>query len=118
MMGKILRGSGWDTVLSQADVLSSGRAQSALNDHHIKRTRYAHQVSLVCLSVLKRNAYSAYTSDVQGPPESFDMWTKRQSDDVAMFKYWSLVMELELLMCRFVRSLREGDFLLYIQVCD
>ncbi len=35
-----------------------------------------------------------------------------------MFKYWSLVIELELLMCRFVRALREGDFLLYVQVCD
>ena len=27
-------------------------------------------------------------------------------------------MELELLMCRFIRSLREGDFPLYVQVCD
>ena len=27
-------------------------------------------------------------------------------------------MELELLLCRFIRSLREGDFLLYVQVCD
>ena len=118
MMGKMLRGSGWDTVLSQADVLSSGRAQSALNDHHIKRTRYAHQVSLLSLSALRRNAYSQYSSNVLGPPESFEMWNNRQCSDVHMFKYWSSVIELELLMCRFVRSLREGDFLLYVQVCD
>ncbi len=118
MMGKMLRGSGWETVLSQADVLSSGRAESALSDHHIKRTRYAHQVSLASLSLLKRTAYSEYASNVQGPPESFELWSKRQSDDVHMFKYWSLVIELEQLMCRFVRSLREGDFLLYVQVCD
>ena len=31
---------------------------------------------------------------------------------------WSTIMELELLMCRFIRSLREGDFPLYVQVCD
>ncbi len=43
-MGKMLRDSGWSTVLSQAQILTSGRAQSALNEHHIKRTRYAHQV--------------------------------------------------------------------------
>ena len=48
MLGKMLRGSGWDTALAHADVLSSGRAQSALNDHNIKRTRYAHLSSL-CL---------------------------------------------------------------------
>ena len=87
MLGKMLRGSGWDTALAHADVLSSGRAQSALNDHHIKRTRYAHQVSLVSLSVMKRNAYSQYSSNVKGPPESFEMWSKRQSSDVHKFKY-------------------------------
>ena len=34
---------------ASAEVLTSGRAQSTLNEHHIKRTRYAHQVSLVSL---------------------------------------------------------------------
>ena len=109
---------GKDATRAHADVLSSGRAQSALNDHHIKRTRYAHQVSFVSLSVLKRNAYSQYSSNVKGPTESFEMWSKRQSSDVHVFKYWSLVTELEQLMCRFVHSLREGDFLLYAHVCD
>ena len=55
---------------------------------------------------------------MKGPPESFEMWSKRQSSDVHMFKYWSLVIELEQLMCRFVSYLIEGDFLLYVQVCD
>ena len=39
MTGKLLRDSGGTTVLSQAQVLPSGRAQSALYEHHIKRTR-------------------------------------------------------------------------------
>lgn len=67
MMGKMLRDSGWSTVLSQAQILTSGRAQSALNEHHIKRTRYAHQVSLMSLHLLKHKAYSQYCSDVLGP---------------------------------------------------
>ena len=33
-----------------------------------------------------------------------------------MFKYWSLIVQLELLICRFVHSLRDGDFELYVQV--
>ena len=118
MMGKMLQGSGWDTVLAQANVLSSCLGQSTLSEHHIKRTSYAHQVSLASLSSLRRDAYSQHSSTVQGTPESFEMWSKRQSADIHMFKYWSLVIELELLMCRFVRSLPEGDFLLYVQVCD
>ena len=117
MLGKMLRGSGWDTALAHADVLSSGRAQSALNDHHIKRTRYAHQVFLVSLPVLKINAYSQYSSNVKGHPESFEMWSKCQSSDFHMFKNWSLVIELQQLMCRFVRPLIVGYFLLCVQVC-
>ncbi len=42
------------------------------------------------------------------PSVSLDMWSKRQSDDVHMLKYWSLVINHELSMCRFVCSLREG----------
>lgn len=60
MIGKLLRDSGWATILSQAEVLTSGRAQSALNEHHIKRTRYAHQVTLVSLYIFKQAAYSEY----------------------------------------------------------
>ena len=115
MAGKLLHDSGWTTILSQAEVLTSGRAQSALNEHHIKRT--SHQVSLISLSLLKQTAYSEYCKSVLGPPESFKMWNQR-SLDLPQFKFWSTIIELELLMARFVRSLQEGDFLLYVQACD
>ena len=57
MIGKLQRDTGWATILSQVEVLTSGRAQSTLDEHHIKRTRYAHQVSLVALYMLKQSAY-------------------------------------------------------------
>ena len=47
MTGKLLRDAGGTTVLPQAQVLPSGRAQSGLNEHHIKRTRYAPQLSVM-----------------------------------------------------------------------
>lgn len=118
MIGKLLRDSGWSNILTQAQVLTSGRAQSVLDEHHIKRTRYAHQVSVMGLYLLRQRSYSNYSSSVQGPAESLEMWAARCRTDNPMFMFWSTVMDLELLMCRFIRSLREGDFLLYIQVCD
>lgn len=118
MIGKLLRDSGWATALSQAQVLTSGRAQSALDEHHIKRTRYAHQVSLMSLHLLKNRAYSAYCSEVLEAPQSQENWDELKRTESPQFKYWSTIMELELLLCRFIRSLREGDFLLYVQVCD
>ena len=57
MIGKLQHDTGWATILSQVEVLTSGRAQSTLDEHHIKRTRYAHQVSLVALYMLKQSAY-------------------------------------------------------------
>ena len=119
MTGKLLRDSGGTTVLSQAHVLQSGRAQSALNEHHIKRTRYAHQVSVMSLHRLKHTAYSAYCSAVHGTAESQQVWEQLSRTEILQFKYWPTITELELLMCRFIRSLREGHFrLLYVQVCD
>ena len=118
MVGKILRDSGWTSILSRAQILTTGRVQSALNENHIKRTRSTHQVSVVSLKYLKHLAYIQYCSCVLGPPKSFDMWDRQTCVEVPQFKYWSTIIDLELLLCRFVRSLREGDFVLYVQVCD
>ena len=51
MIGKLQRDTGWDIILSQAEVLTSGRAQSTLDEHHIKHTRYAHVPGIVCSAV-------------------------------------------------------------------
>ena len=118
MVGKILHDSGWTSILSRAQILTTGRAQSALNENHIKRTRYTHQVSVVSLKYLKHLAYIQNCPCVLGPPESFDMWYRQTCVEVPQFKYWFTIIDLELLLCRFVRSLREGDFALYVQVCD
>ena len=64
MTEKLLRDSGGTTVLAQ--VLPSGRAQSALIEHHIKRIRYAHQLSVMYLHLLEHTAYSAYCSTGTG----------------------------------------------------
>ena len=81
----------------------------ALHIEDKMRTRYAHQVSLVSLYMLKQNAYVEYCNNVMGPPESYSMWNQR-SQTVPQFRFWSMIIGLELLMTRFVRSQREGDF--------
>ena len=90
MIGQLLRDSGWTTVLSQAQVLTYGHAQSVLNENHIKRTRYGHQVSLMSLHQLKHKAYSTYCSNVHGPLESQEVWdhlsrTKKSTVQVLVY---------------------------------
>ena len=118
MIGKLLRDSGGTAVLSQAQVLPSGCAHSALNEHHIKRTRYALQLSLMYIHLLKHTAYSAYCSAVHGTAESHQVWEQLSRTENPQFKYWPTITELDLLMCRFILSLIEGDFPLYVQACD
>ena len=62
-------------------------------------------------------AFAEYCNDVMGPPESYSMWNQR-SQTVPQLKFWSMIIELELHMARFVRSLREGGFPLYVQSSD
>ena len=46
-LGDELEGSGWTAALTQADVASSGTADSYLKATHLTRTRHAHQVTLL-----------------------------------------------------------------------
>ncbi|MES9879449.1 MAG: hypothetical protein ABW185_01030 [Sedimenticola sp.] len=117
--GKLVDGSGFSYIIGEAGVLTTGRAEAVSTpsaDHHMKRTRYVHQVFLLAGSVLKNEAYNAY-QEAEGPCEKTN-WDVAMRNSSQLFSYWSLILDLEMLHCRFVRSLREGDFDLYVQVID
>ena len=118
MMGKYLRSSGWDWCVADAGVFSSGRASSALDEHHIKRTRYIHQVSLVAYSIMRKDAYAKHPQAPNGPPITFENWCNEQASKSPNFKYWSTLLDMELIYCRFLRAIREGRFLLYREVLN
>ena len=88
MIGKLLCDSGCTKVSPQSKVLTSGVDQSALDEHYIKLTWYAHQVTLMTLQFLEHKTYSKCFSDIHGPPKSQEAW------DHLQFKYWSTIMEL------------------------
>ena len=56
-LGDVLDGSGWTTALTQAEVASSGTADSYLKAAHLTRTRHAHQVTLLTLHILQKEAF-------------------------------------------------------------
>ena len=60
-----------------------------------------------------RTAYDAYCLDTSEPLPFAD-WCVKQVEASPQFHYWYMVMHLECLMLVFVRSLREGNFPLYI----
>ena len=110
MKAKMTEGTGMAYLACQAGILTSGRAESFSShpDHHLKRTRYMHQVFLLVLAMLKNEAYSLEGSGSQ------ESWEEAMKVKSKMFAYWCMVMDMEFLHCQFVRSLREGDFTLYV----
>ena len=96
-VGTWLEGSGWSDVLSESNIATSGKAESYLQASHLKRTRYAHQVTAASLHILCHQAYEYFLAD-QGTAnyQSFEAWCEERANKFPMFTYWYLVLEQEL----------------------
>ncbi len=95
-----------DLVL--AGVATAGTADSFLTAAHITRTRRAHQVT-ACV-------HQEYVISTEPGIEAMSLedWCNQQSS-LPMFKFWFTVLQLELTVLLFVRSIRTGNFKLYVQ---
>ena len=51
-IGDWLEGSGWCSAIVEADIASSGTAESFLHASHVTRTRNAHQVNINCIKLI------------------------------------------------------------------
>ena len=113
MLGGWLEYRGWIGALVQANVASPGTADSFVKASHITKTRHAHQVTSASLYALLQNAYVTSTESADSVP--FEEWCVQRASDSAQFDYWLKTLSLEILLLLYVRSIREGDFQLYIE---
>ena len=82
---------------------------------------YAHQVTAFSLSILRKHAYTRYTDVCEENGDElllFKTWCIQQSSKVPQFKYWQTVYDMEMLLLRFVRSIRTEDLFLYEKSLD
>ena len=118
VLGDWLAGSGWTDALAQADVASSGTADSFLHATHVSKTRHAHQVTAATLYTLLQKAYEescAVEAANSGSLLTLTEWCSDQQQANVQFDYWLKTLELEILLLLFVRSIREGNFELYVE---
>ena len=113
-IGDYLEASGWTTALTQANVASSGTADSFLRASHLTRTRHGHQVSVLALSKLQEEAFSS------GTHESYDedakeAWRQSMIKSSPTFQNWDTILRFELLGLIFVRAHCERNFHLFIE---
>ena len=116
-LGDWLRGSGWVQALVKADIATPGTADSFLRAAPVTRTRRAHQITATTLHILQRRAYTChcmtYFDDAEDLPE-FGDWCHRRAKHIPHFQYWTTVLELEMPVLVFVRSLRQASVAMYL----
>ena len=115
-LGDVLEGSGWTAALTQAEVASSGTADSYLKAAHLTRTRHAHQVTLLTLHKLRKEDFML--TDGSNDEESVKAWRNNMQKNSTTFMYWDLIMRYETLILVFVRAHREKNFPLYVEVLE
>ncbi len=115
VIGDWVTDSGWAYLLSKANVATIGSAESFEDVSHVTKTRYAHHVTAAALHILQTQAYELYSNESNDDVLSMEEWIKQQESIHPQFKYWNTALQLELLAFIFVRSIREGKFLLYLQ---
>lgn len=119
MIGDLLDGTGWTNAIAQAEVATKGTADSFIHASHVAKTRRAHQVTASSIYILQRQAFEcdkeSSTYEVPVSEESFTEWCKEKSKDHPMFRFWSTVLDLELTVLTFVRSIRTADFDMYVE---
>jgi hypothetical protein len=113
-MGDILEGSGFDVMLAEAGVATTGSANASLKVTHITRTRRHHQIFAASLGALQRMAYNASGCD----EICFDQWCKDQAADNATFQFYDMVLRYEITILAFIRSHRERNFTLYRETLE
>ncbi|KAK3880703.1 hypothetical protein Pcinc_014858 [Petrolisthes cinctipes] len=120
LLGDWLEDSGWKNALIQANIATSGAADSFIRASHVTKTRHAHQVTAATLQTLLKQAYSQdCTQDdgsiTQPDDEVFEEWCTQQAKASVHFDYWLKTLSLEVILLVYIRSLREGNFELYVQ---
>ena len=95
----ILKSSGWTEAIVEADIASSGTAESFLSASSITRTRCAHQITASSLYSLLKEAYDYYIVDASAEQDkeavlSFDEWCDKLKRESPQFSYWHLVLSI------------------------
>ena len=112
-MGDILGNSGWTTLMTEAEVASSGVKNSFLKCFHLTRTKNAHRVTFLSPYVLQLEAYARSCADL-----TYEEQQEHMRQCSATFFYCDVVMQMETIFFSFIRSQKPNNFALHIRTLE
>jgi len=97
----------WKTATGQSHIAQKGQRTHSCG-HPMSVEPRAHQVKATALSTLQRRAYDHYLelSDESNEKLEFDDWCQQKAKTCLQFDYWAPVLQLELMVLVYLRSLR------------
>ena len=115
VIGNWLDESGWTTAIFNAEIATSTVADSLLKYTHVTRTRHAHQITAASLSIMQHDAYERYKETLLVGENVLDFaeGCGKIRAEQPQSKYWSVVLEMELIIFQIIESIRTGNCLSY-----
>ena len=107
ILGDLLDGSGWIRALLQAEGATPETAGSLLKASLVTRTRRAYQITACRLYTLLQRIYSERVRMAYH-------WKTGGLVDSSHVQFWSIILQLELLVMIYLQSTRKADFQLYV----
>ena len=106
--GSLIEGSGLDKSMVSCG-LSTVATDSLVSVNHTKRASYCIQVAAFVMFSLLISAHKK-----NGEKGSVQQWLKNQIEESEMCHYWYVIIDLMLNLLIFARSIRGGNFSLYV----
>ena len=108
--GQLIEGSGLLEILTENKFSMIGLS-AVVDVNNIKRARYTLQITLCALFTKLREAASASGTDLS----PYD-WLAQNCKENTSFLYWKSVIDLQITILLYIRSIREGNFKLHVEV--
>ena len=109
--GKLIAGSGLEELLGDMEMDTTGLKTASLDVNHIHKGNYAIQLSSVAIYTCLKTAHERSKSEI-----SLFEWASNISKENLMFKYWFVILNLQIDYLVYIKSLREGNFLLFVNI--
>ncbi|KAE8739201.1 hypothetical protein FOCC_FOCC015307 [Frankliniella occidentalis] len=106
MLGSYMEGCGWNAIITHSGIATSGSSEALLKVTHIKRAREVHQVTAAVLHTLLIEEYNSHPhEDIE-----FEQWIDERAKNSPTFLFWFTLLNLEIMLLDFVRSVRLGQY--------
>ena len=106
---KLIGGTDVDAIIGDNRINIIGLQNAVLDVNHIYISRYSLKLCSAALYACLKGAHHKSGSQIDLLP-----WAQLMASECLMFKYWLTVLQFEIDFLVFLRSIREGNFSLYV----